>query len=130
MGKHRVGDLTNNGEIVINLCKDNYLIIIGGTLFTHRDIHKLIWTSPDRRTQNQIHHVINNDKWRGSLHDVREMINADVGSDHNLLVARMTLKLRDAKIGMARDHRPDISRLKDTLITKFSIMNRFSILLY
>ena len=55
----------------------------------------------------------------------------DVGNDDNLLVAKMTLKLRNAKIGMARNQRPDISELKDTIITeKFSITprNRFSIL--
>ena len=50
------------------------------------------------------------------------MRNADIGSDHNLLVAKRTLKLRNAKIGMARNQRPDISKLKDTLIKeKFSI---------
>ena len=59
------------------------------------------------------------------------MRNADVGSDHNLLVAKMTLRLRNAKIGTARNQRQDISRLKDTLIKeKLNIMHRncFSIL--
>ena len=59
------------------------------------------------------------------------MRNADIGSEHKLLVAKMTLVLRNAKIGMARNQRPDISKLKDTLIKeKLSIplRNRFSIL--
>ena len=59
------------------------------------------------------------------------MRNADVGSDRNLLVANMTLNLRNAKIGIARNQRPDTSRLKDTFIKeKISIThrNRFSIL--
>ena len=47
---HGVGDLTNNGERVSNLCEE-YDLIIGGTLFTHRNIHKLTWTSRDDRTQ-------------------------------------------------------------------------------
>ena len=115
MGKHGVGDLTNNGEIIINLCEVNNLII-GGTIFMHRNIHKLTWTLPDGRTQSQIDHLIINSKRRGPLQDVWVMRNADVGSDHNLLVARMTLKLWNAKIGMARNQRPDISKLKDTLI--------------
>ena len=87
--------------------------------------------SPDGRTQSQIDHIIINGKWRGSLQDVQVMRNADVGSDHNVLVAMMTLKLRNVKIGMARNQRPDVSKLQDTLIKqKFSIMlrNRFSIL--
>ena len=102
MGKHGVGDLTNNGERVINLCEENKLII-AGTIFMHRNIHKLTWTSPDGQTQSQIDHIIINSKWRGSLQDVQVMRNADVESDHNLLVAKMALKLRNAKIGMARN---------------------------
>ena len=97
----------------------------------HRNIHKLTRTSSDGRTQSQVDHIIINSKWRGSLQDVRAMRNANVGSDHNLLVAKMTLKLRNAKIGMTRNQQPDNSKLKDTLIMeKFSIMlrNRFSIL--
>ena len=129
MGKHGVGGLTSNGERVINLCEVNNLII-GGTLFTHRNVHKLTWTSPDGQTQSQIDHIIINSKCRDSNQDVR-MRKADVCSDHNLLVAKMTLKLRNAKIGMARNQRPDISKLKDILIkVKFSIMlgDRLSIL--
>ena len=130
MGKHGVGDLVNNGERVIILCEENNLII-GGTLFMHRNIHKLNWTSPDRRTQSQINHIIINRKWRDSPQDVQVMRNADISSDHNLLVAKITLKLRNAKIGMARNQQQDISKLKDTLIKdNFSITlkNHFSIL--
>ena len=54
------------------------------------------------------------------------MRNADVGSDLNLLVAKITLKLRNAKIGMARNQRPDISRLKEK--SGITLRNRFSIL--
>ena len=100
---------SKNGERVIELCEDNDLII-GGTLFTHRNIEKLIWTSPDGRSQSQIDHIIINSKWRGSLQYVRMMRNADVGSDNDMIVARMSLKLSNTKIGMARNQRPDISK--------------------
>ena len=101
MGKHGVGDLSDYGERIVKICEVNNLIIIG-TTFKHRNIHKLTRTSPDGRTQSEIGHIING-KWRGSLQDVRVMRNADVGNDHNLLVAKMTLQLSNAKIGMARN---------------------------
>ena len=72
-----------------------------------------------------------NDKWRGSLQDVRVVRNADVSSDHYLLVIKMTLRLRNAKIGTARNQRPDISKLRDTLMKEkleFTLRNCFSIL--
>ena len=103
-------------------------LIIGGTLFMHRNIHKHTWISPDGRTLSQI---IINGKCRGSLQDVWVMRNTDVVSDHNLLVAMMTLKLKNVKIGTARNQRPNISRLKDTLIEEkfyITLKNLFSIL--
>ena len=120
-----------NGERVINLCEENNLII-GGTLIMLWNIHKLTWTSLDGRTQSQIDHIIINSKWKSSLQDMRVMRNADVGSDHYLLLAIMTLKPRNAKIEMVRNQRPDISKKKDKLIKEnFSIThrNRFSITL-
>ena len=79
---------------------------------------------------SQIDHIIINSKWRSSLQDVWVMRNADVSSNHNLLVAKMTLKQRNAKIRTARNQRLDISKLKDTHIKeKFNITlnNCFSI---
>jgi len=49
-------DHQQRGEIS-QFCQQNDLVI-GGTLFAHKEIHKLTWTSPDSRTQNQIDHII------------------------------------------------------------------------
>ena len=130
MGKHGEGECTDNGERLIDLCEENDLVI-GGTLFQHKTIHKLTWTSPDGRTKSQIDHIIINGKWRRSLNDVRVMRHADVGSDHNLLVAKMTLKLRKAKIGDKRSQRFDVAKLKDPTSRKefnIALKNHFAIL--
>ena len=37
-------------------------------------------------------------RWRSSLHDVRTYRGADVGSDHNLVVARIRLRLKKTKV--------------------------------
>ncbi|XP_052242915.1 craniofacial development protein 2-like [Dreissena polymorpha] len=57
MGRHGVDVITNNGERLVNFCQQNNLVI-RGTLLAHKEIHKLTWTSPDGRTQNQINHII------------------------------------------------------------------------
>ena len=113
MGKHRIwSNITDNGERFIDICQENNLVI-GGTLFTHKDIHKLTWTSPDRKTQSQIDHIIINGKWRHSLQDVRVMRHANIGSDHNLLVSKVKLKLRKAKIGSTINKQVAIENLND-----------------
>jgi hypothetical protein len=71
MGKHGTGDCNENGELLIETC-GNHGLMIGGTLFPHRECHKVTWMSPDPqdRTQNQIDHICISKNWRKSLLDV------------------------------------------------------------
>ena len=55
MGKHGLGEANDNGERFISFCANNS-IVVGGTIFPHKRIHKATWMSPDGRTENQIDH--------------------------------------------------------------------------
>ena len=66
MGKEGCGIMNENGERLIEFCESNGYVI-GGTLFKHKDIHKLTWFSPNRRDRNQIDHILVNGTWRRSL---------------------------------------------------------------
>jgi exonuclease III len=93
MGQQGLGEMNENGERFADLCAANNLVI-GGSVFSHRRIHKATWISPDLSTENQIDHICIAKKFRRSLQDVRVRRGADVASDHHLLVARIKLKLR------------------------------------
>ena len=93
MGQHGLGEMNENGERFAELCANNNLVI-GGSVFPHRRVHKATWVSPDLSTENQIDHVCVTKKFRRSLLDVRARRGADVASDHHLLVAKVQLKLR------------------------------------
>ena len=131
-GKEGLNQETNdNGERLIDFCEENNLII-GGTLFKHREIHKYTWTSPDGKTKNQIDHIMINKKWRTSLLDVKTKRGADIASDHELVVAKVKLKLRKAKIGCDREGRFDTAKLQNEHTAqefKLDISNRFEVLL-
>lgn len=60
---------SENGEFFVELCPNNNLVITT-TLFSHKDIHKHLWVSPDTPTRNQIDHVCG--KFRRSVHSVRK----------------------------------------------------------
>ena len=129
MGKHGTGDMNENGELFADFCGLNGLVI-GGTIFPHKEIHKTTWNSPDKRTKNQIDHITINSKWRTSLLDTRVLRGADIGSDHMLVVSRLRLKLRRVVKEFAR-RKLDLDKLKDPPVQReFSLrlQNRFEVL--
>ena len=127
MGRQGLGDANDNGDRLITFCQENRLEI-GGTIFEHRNIHKVTWCSPYGHTQNQIDHITINNRWRGCLQDVRATWGADVGSDHVLIIAKVKLKLRR---GAKKDQRTpplDVRKLKDPNVRRTyqtEIRNRF-----
>jgi endonuclease/exonuclease/phosphatase family metal-dependent hydrolase len=82
--------MNENGAMFVDFCMENNLII-GGSFFQHKEIHKITWESPDKKTMNQIDHIMIKKKWRRALEDVRVMRGADIVSDHFLV--RATLKI-------------------------------------
>jgi len=92
MGKHGLGVRNDNGNRFIEFCGNNELVI-GGTLFPHKECHKPTWTSPNGRIKNQIDHIAISKKWRSSLLDTRNRRGADCGSDHHLVTADIRLKI-------------------------------------
>ena len=112
MGTEGCGVQNDNGERLEEWCAFNNMII-GGTLFPHRNIHKLTWTSPNERAQNQIDHLMVNSMWHRSLLDVRVRRGADASSDDHLVSAKVRLKLRAAGPNKHITPRYDISRLQD-----------------
>ena len=93
MGKEGLGEISENGELFLDFCLTNDLVV-GGSTFPHKAIHKATWVSPNHTTVNQIDHICINRRFRRSLQDVRTYRGADVASDHHLVVGKVQLKLR------------------------------------
>lgn len=68
MGRHGLGKGNDNGERLCEMSDMNELVITG-TLFPHKNIHKATWVSPDGKTRNQIDHVLINKRFRNSVKD-------------------------------------------------------------
>lgn len=96
MGKFGIGIRNDNGERFVEFCTEEDLVI-GGTIFNHKAIHKATWYSPDGITRNQIDHLTISRKWRRSLLDVRVYRSVDVYTDHKLLVGTIQIKLAAIK---------------------------------
>jgi hypothetical protein len=95
LGKHDLGIQNQNGELFVDLCAREDMVI-DGTLFPHKNPHKVTWMSPDYNTENQIDHFAISGKWR-SLQDVRNKRGVDTGSDHHLAAVLVKLKVLASK---------------------------------
>ena len=117
MGKHGVGTMNENGELLAETCASKNLVI-GGSVFPHKTIHKTTWVSPDHVTENQIDHICISKKFRRSMEDVRVMRGADAASDHHLLVGIFRLRLKRHQ--QAKKHRAkyNIEHLNNAQVAK------------
>ncbi|VDP76932.1 unnamed protein product, partial [Schistosoma curassoni] len=124
MGRHGLGQRNENGERFANLCAFNKLLI-GGTFFPHKRIHKATWISPDHTTENQIDHICINKKFRRTMEDVRTRRGADIASDHHLVVTKLKPKLKkNWKTGQTA-----LQRFNTTFLRGTNKINEFKITL-
>ena len=127
MGTHGLGQMNDNGERFADFCAMNQLVI-GGSIFPHKRIHKATWRSPDHVTENQIDHICISRKFRRSWRDVRVKRGADVPSDHHLLTTAVRLRLKKYNNEQARRTKYNVGLLRDKGMQeefRISLSNRF-----
>ena len=131
IGRHSLHDLsTDNGVRLASLALQ-YGLVIGGTIFPHKAVHKGTWILPDGVTTNQIDHVLVPTKFRSALQDTRVYRDADIDSDHHLVVAKIQVKLNCTRSRTQRQRKIDIAKVKDEEVRaqyQIEIRNRFELL--
>ena len=108
-GKFGLGVQNEAGQRLIEFCQENALVI-ANTLFHQQKKRLYTWTSPDGQHQNQIAYILCSQRWRSAIQSAKTRPGADCGSDHELLIAKFTLKLK--KVGKtARPFRYDLNQI-------------------
>ena len=96
------------GQRLIEFCQENTLGI--NTLFQQHKRSLYTWTSPDGQHRNQIDYILCSQRWRSSIQSAKTRLEADCGSDHELLIAKFRLKLK--KVGTtAKPFRYDLNQI-------------------
>ena len=115
-------DLQNEaGQRLIEFCQENALVI-AKTLFQQHKRKLYKWTSPDGQHRNQIDYICSQRR-RSSIQSSKTRPGADCGSDHELLIAKFTLKLK--KVGKTtRPFRYDLNPIPDDYTVE--VRNRFN----
>ena len=90
-GRFGLGVQNEAGQKLIRFCQENALVI-ANTLFQqhkrrlHIDITR--WSTP------KSDYVLCSQRWRSSIQSAKTRLGADCGSDHELLIAKVRMKLR------------------------------------
>ena len=93
----------------MEFCQENALVI-ANTLFQQHKRRLYTWTSPDGQHQNQIDFILCSQRWRSSVQSAKTRLGADCGSYHELLTAKLRLKLK--KVGKTtRPFRYDLNQI-------------------
>ena len=91
----------------------------------HRRTHKrrlYTWASPDGPYWNQTDYILSSQRWSSSIQSAKTRLWADCGSDHELLIAKFTLKLK--KVGKTtKPFRYDLNQIPYDYIVE--VRNRF-----
>ena len=65
--------------------------------FTQPNRRKYTWISPDGKTRNKIDYIMINTRFRNSVKQTKTYPGADIGSDHNPVVATVKINLKRIK---------------------------------
>ena len=94
LGRFGIGEQNERGEKLLSFCTVNNLCI-SNTLFKEsKPSRQWTWESPDGVTKNKIDYIIIKRKWKSSVASSRSFPSGDIGSDHQLVLANIKLKLR------------------------------------
>ena len=108
------------GQRLLEFCQENALVI-ATTLFQQHKRRLYTWTSPDGQHQNQIDYILCSQRWRSCRQSAKTRPGADCGSDHELLITKLRLKLkRVGKTG--RPFRYDLNQIAYYTV---EVRNRF-----
>ena len=79
-------------------------MFIANTFFQQPKRRLYTWTSPGGQYRTQIDYVLCNQRWRSSIQISKTRPGADCGSDHELLLAKIRIKLQRTGriIGLSR----------------------------
>ena len=95
-GKFGLGIRNEGGQRLIEFPQENALVITN-TLSQQHKRRLYTWTSPDGQHQNQIDYILCSQRWRSSIESAKTRLGANCGSDHELLLPKLRLKLK--KVG-------------------------------
>ena len=124
VGKFGLGEKNDSGQRLIDFCAANELVVTNTTFKQHKR-RLYTWTSPNGVYRNQIDYILVKKRWRNSILCAKTRPGADCGSDHEMLIADIRVKLKKVKTP-AKPKRYDLEQVPN--IFSVEVSNKFALL--
>ena len=113
-GKLGSGTTNDRGLMLLEFAKFNDLVLTN-TLHPEKPSWKATWHSPDGKTHNMIDYILINKRFQSSVNlaQTRTFPGADIGSDHDLVLISVRLKLKKMRKGKFPRIKFDLEELRD-----------------
>ena len=101
------------------------------TFFKHPERRVYTWKSPGDVHRNQIDYIMIRHRFRNSVIQCKTYPGADIGSDHNPVIAKIKIKLKKLQKAVKKTPKVDIAKLKTEEIQRnyfIEVTNRYSVL--
>ena len=108
---HGLGKRNDRGDRLIQFCESKDLCI-ANTFFQQPARRTYTWKSPGDIVRNQIDFILISHRFKNSIVQCRTHHGADIGSDHNPVVAKIRLKMKKMKTKYERPPKVDLAQLK------------------
>jgi hypothetical protein len=115
----------DNGVRLVNFDTRKNLTV-KSTMFPHHTVLKYTCTAPDRKTHNQIGHILVDTHWHrhSSVLDVQSLKAADCDTDHYLVVANVMERL---SVNTERSHRFHMERFNLKKLNEVEVKKQYPV---
>ena len=117
IGQYGTGETNERGLRLLEFAS-NQRLTIANTLFPHKPSRRTTWHAPNRRIHNQIDFILTPRRFKSSINraKTRTYPGADIGSDHDLVLLVMQLRLKKKPQTSSPRIKFDLERLKDPAV--------------
>ncbi|KAJ0183877.1 hypothetical protein K1T71_000300 [Dendrolimus kikuchii] len=116
LGKHGVGNMNNNGQLLLSLCAQHGLAITN-TMFRLAAKYKTTWMHPRSKHWHLIDYAIVRQKDFGQVQVTRVMRGAHCWSDHRLIVTKLRICPRRPRRSLIKKPASlNVDKLKDLAV--------------
>ena len=93
IGEFGLGKRNDRGQALVDFCKRSKMMVTN-TWFEHEKRRRYTWKKPGDTDRFQIDYILVKQRYRNSVKNSRSYPGADADSDHNLVMAKIKLKLK------------------------------------